>query len=491
MRGQYLRAVAMTASLLLAGCMVGPDYKRPATALPATFVEANVPGASGAVPEQWWKLYNDPVLDALVADGLAYNTEVQAAAARVEEAEAQLREAHAVLYFPTINGNAGVNRGRSFQLGVPATGTLYSIGISTAFEVDIWGRLRRGERSVRDNLLASRYGRDTVALTLVAIITRTYFTALSLDSQYKASEESRAAAEDSLALARRRLEGGVASALDVYQAGTVATGAAAQSKEIARQRAAVVHALGVLTGRLDVTVPSRDVSDLPVPPLPPAGLPSELLERRPDVRQSEEELASATELIGVARGSQFPTLTLTGSLGAQNPELSNLFESGSHVWGLGAGLLGPILDGGRYAARTDQAVARAKQAEASYRGTVQNAFRDVSDALSNLRYAKDTEADLVEHLQQSREALRLSRIRYERGYSPFLEVLDATRTLNDAQLLFIRNRQNYLSYTVDLMNSLGGGWKSTADESGAESGNGVRADAAAPLNAGEQKAYSR
>jgi outer membrane protein, multidrug efflux system len=279
----------------------------------------------------------------------------------------------------------------------------------------------------------------------------------------------------------------VASALDVYQAGTIATAAAAQSKEIARQRAAVVHALGVLTGRLDVSIPTRMVGELPLPPLPPAGLPSEILERRPDVRQAEQQLASATELIGVARAEQFPTLTLTGSLGAQSTQLSRLFDGGSHIWSVGGGLLGPILDGGRYAARTDQAEARAKQAEAAYRGVVRNAFRDVSDALSNLRYAKDTESDLVEHLQQSREALRLSRIRYERGYSPFLEVLDATRTLNDAQLLFIRNRQNYLSYTVDLMNSLGGGWKSTGDGSKEEGGNGVRADAAAPLNGGEQK----
>jgi len=467
MRGRSPPAVAMTASLLLAGCMVGPDYQRPDPGLPAAFTEPSPPGtvASGAgVPEQWWKLYADPVLDALVADALAYNSDIQAAAARVEEAEAQLREAHAVLYFPEINGNAGVNRGRSFQLGVPVTATVYSVGISTSFEVDVWGHLRRGERAVRDNLLASRYGRDTVALTLAATVARTYFAALSLDSQYASSEESRKAAEESLALARRRLEGGVASALDVYQAGSVSTAAAAQSKEIARQRAAIVHALGVLTGKFDVTVATRDVTALPVPPLPPAGLPSQLLERRPDVREAEAQLASATELIGVARAEQFPTLSLTGSLGALSTDASNLFTSNSHVWSLGAGLLGPVLDGGRYRARTDEAVARAKQAEAAYRGSVRNAFRDVSDALSNIRYARDTEADLLEHLQQSREALRLSRIRYERGYSPFLEVLDATRVLNDAELTFIRNRQNYLSYTVDLMNSLGGGWTEEGGE---------------------------
>lgn len=468
MRGRVMRAAVMAAPFLLAGCMVGPDYKRPDAGLPAAFTEPEAPGTvatEDSVPEQWWKLYKDPALDALVADGLAYNADVQAAAARVEEAEAALREAHAVLYFPEINGNAGVNRGRSIQLGTPVTATVYSAGISTSFELDLWGRLRRGEHSVRDNLLASRYGRDTVALTLAATIARSYFAALSLDSQYAASEESRKAAEDSLALARRRLEGGVASALDVYQAGGIATAAAAQSKEIARQRAAIVHTLGVLTGKLDVTVAPRDVTALPLPPLPPAGLPSQLLERRPDVRQAEEQLASATELIGVARAEQFPTLTLTGSLGVLSTDASNLFSSGSHVWSVGAGLLGPILDGGRYRARTEQTEARAKQAEAAYRGAVRDAFRDVADALSNVRYARETEADLLEHLQQSREALRLSRIRYERGYSPFLEVLDATRTLNDAELTFIRNRQNYLSFTVDLMNSLGGGWK---EEAGAQ-----------------------
>jgi multidrug efflux system outer membrane protein len=326
-----------------------------------------------------------------------------------------------------------------------------------------------------------------VALTLAATITRSYFAALSLDSQYASSEESRKAAEDSLVLARRRLEGGVASALDVYQAGGIATAAAAQSKEIARQRAAIVHTLGVLTGKLDVAVAPRDVTTLPLPPLPPAGLPSGLLERRPDVRLAEEQLASATELIGVARAEQFPTLSLTGSLGVLSTDASNLFSSGSHVWSLGAGLVGPIIDGGRYKARTEQAEARARQAEAAYRGAVRDAFRDVADALSNVRYARETEADLQEHLQQSREALRLSRIRYERGYSPFLEVLDATRTLNDAELTFIRNRQNYLSFTVDLMNSLGGGWRSTADEREAASGNGAGAAAAAPAQKTSQR----
>jgi multidrug efflux system outer membrane protein len=260
-------------------------------------------------------------------------------------------------------------------------------------------------------------------------------------------------------LARKRADAGVASALDVYQAGSLRSAASAQAKEIARQRAAIVHQLGVLSGRLDLALPQQGVANLPIPPLPPAGLPSQLLERRPDVREAEAVLAAATERIGVARASQFPTLSLTGSLGVQSAELGSLFSTGGRVWSIGAGIVGPILDGGRYAARTEQAQAQARQAEAGYQRAVETAFREVSDALSNVRLAADAEADLQSRVEQARNALRLANRRYEGGYSAYLEVLDAQRTLNEAQLAFIRNRQAYLAYTVDLMNSLGGGWQ--------------------------------
>ncbi len=414
------------------------------------------------MPAQWWTLYGDATLDELVRTGLERNADVRLAAARVEEAEALLREAHATLLFPLVQGQAGASRARTLQFG---TASNFNLGLATAFEVDLWGRLRRAERATRDALLASRYGRDTVALTLAASIARSYFAALSLDSQYAASGESLKAAESSLALVRRNFEGGVASALDLAQAGALRDSAAAQAKEIARQRAAIVHQLGVLTGRLDVAVPAHDVAALPIPPLPPAGLPSELLERRPDVREAEAALAAATESIGVARAAQFPTLQLTGSLGVQSADLDRLFSTGSRVWSFGAGVLGPVIDAGRYAARTQQAEARAHQAQAAYQRTVENAFRDVSDALSNVRYAADSEADLASRVERSRKALHLAQLRYEHGYSAFLEVLDAQRTLNDAQLAFVRNRQAYLSYTVDLMNALGGGWKAAAPQS--------------------------
>jgi multidrug efflux system outer membrane protein len=454
------RYVPLAAALLLAGCMVGPNYKRPDAALPATFGETEPVGRKlPGVPSQWWTLYNDAVLDDLIRAGLERNADVRQAVARVEEAEAVLREARATLFFPLVNGNGGASRSRSIVPGEGVhVGNNFSIGISTSFELDLWGRLRRAERATRDALAASEFGRDTVALTLAATIARTYFAALSLDSQYEASQEILKATEESLGLARRRAEGGYSSDLDVYQSGALRSQAAAQAKEIARQRAVIVHQLGVLTGRLDTQVAVKDLHALPIPPLPPAGLPSTLLERRPDVRQSEAQLAAATERIGIARAAQFPTLSLTASLGQQSTELHSIFDAGNRVWSVGANILGPVIDGGRYAARTEQAEAQARQAEAAYQRSVENAFRDVADALSNVRLAADQETDLREQVDQARDALRLSQARYQNGYSGYLEVLDAQRTLNQALLTFIRNRQAYLSYTVDLMNALGGGW---------------------------------
>ena len=451
----WLSWVPAFAGMTLAGCMVGPDYKRPDVGVPAAFSEP-ASTAKPSIPPQWWSLYNDPLLEQLVRDGLERGADVKLAAARVEEAQAALREARALLFFPEIDGTAGASRSRTIQFG---TANNFNLGVSTSFEIDLWGRLRRAERSVQDQLLASEYGRDTVGLTLAATIARTYFTVRSLDSQYIASQEILKATSESLALARKRLDAGLTSGLDVYQAESLRSAASAQTKEIARQRAAIVHQLGLLTGRMDLRIDAKDINGLPIPPLPPAGLPSDLLERRPDVKQAEAQLEAATERIGVAKAAQFPTLRLTGSFGVQSSELDSLLSPGSTVWSVGAGLVGPILDGGRYRARTAQAQAQAKQAEALYQRAVETAFRDVADALSNVRLAAETEADLVTRLDAARNALRLAQRRYEQGYSAYLEVLDAQRTLNDAQLQFIRNRQAYLTYTVDLMNSLGGGWK--------------------------------
>ena len=311
--------------------------------------------------------------------------------------------------------------------------------------------------AARAQYVATRYSRDVVAHTLTAGIAQTYFTVRSLDAQIIVSEETLRAAADSADITRQRAQAGVVSDLDVSQSDANRAQIASQLKDLRRSRAAATHQLGVLTAMLDLDV-APDGRQLPSPPLPPAGLPSTLLERRPDIREAEATLMSANAQIGIARAAQFPTISLTGALGAQSRELSTLFSTGAGIWSIGLNAVGPILDWGLYAARTDQAEARAKQAAALYEKTAQTAFREVADALSNVRLAAEAEQDLRERVEQASNALRLSNLRYESGYSAYIEVLDAQRTLNDAQLALARNRQLYLSYTVDLMNALGGGW---------------------------------
>jgi outer membrane protein, multidrug efflux system len=458
--------LALLASVGLSGCkMLGPDFKLPFVNLPKQYPEAEVasPAPPIGAPANWWLLYSDPLLDELVATGLRNNADVRIAIERIEEAEALLREAAAVL-FPEIDLNAAAGRSRSST----RTGTLpllsapirnnFQLGVTTSFELDFWGRLRRAQEAARAQYMATRYSRDVVALTLAANIAQTYFNVRSLDAQIIVSQETLIAAEDSLDIARKRAQAGVTSDLDVNQSAANRAQIGAQLTDLRRQRAVSVHQLAVLTGVLEVDVPAGDVRQVPSPPIPPAGLPSTLLERRPDIREAAATLESANAQIGVARAAQFPTLSLTGSLGVQSRELSTLFSPGAQIWSIALGALGPIIDWGRYQARTEQAEARARQAALSYEKTAQTAFREVSDALSNVRYSAEAEQDLRDRVDQARNALRLSTLRYESGYSAYLEVLDAQRTLNDAQLALVRNRQQYLAFTVDLMNALGGGW---------------------------------
>jgi multidrug efflux system outer membrane protein len=266
---------------------------------------------------------------------------------------------------------------------------------------------------------------------------------------------------NTLNIAKTRLEAGLASELDVHQAQGALSDALVQRREALRQRALIERQLGTLTGRLDLALPSKDLFAVPVPPTPPAGLPSSLLDRRPDLRSAEQAMVAANAQIGIARAALFPTVTLTGSLGAQSAELANLLSSGAGIWSLGFGLALPIFDAGRREARVEQAEARREQALANYQRAIETAFREVSDALVNVEQSAQSEEELRLRLQAARAALELSTIRYESGYSPYLEVLDAQRTANEAELAFVRNRQARLAFSVDLMKALGGGWQNS------------------------------
>ncbi len=459
-------------ALSLSGCMLGPDYRRPGLALPDGYGAAGASGAGGGgalelQPGQaWWTLYQDARLDALVAAAFRNNADLKVATARILESEAVLREADSNLLPPLNIGALGsdsrVSRAGAVAIpsGVPVVRRDYQLTTSTAFELDFWGRLRRGTEVARAQALGSRYARDTVSLTLAASVAQTLFAVRSADAQIALLKQSIATREESLMLTRRREKAGVAAEIDVNQAAESLADARAQLHEIERLRGVAAGQLSLLTGELSLIVEPLASTrlGLPLPPLPEVGLPSTLLERRPDVAATEASLMAANALIGVAQASRFPTFSLTGFLGGDSLSMSNLLSAPARIWSVSGNVALPVIDWGRYQARTEQAVARRQQAAATWEKAVQGAFRDVADALTNLAQARAAEADYAERATRSRERLRLARLRYEAGYSGFLEVLDGERSANDAALAEIRNRQAVLGYSVDLMRALGGGW---------------------------------
>ncbi len=470
------RTIATHLTLLaaLAGCAVGPDYHRPEIALPAGYPDANAADtAEATIAADWWTLYGDAGLDRLVDQALQNNADLRRAVAQIDEAEAVLSEARATL-FPEIDLGLASSRSRSSTLnaqplaaGVSPISNSHRLALSTSFELDLWGRLRRASEAARAQLLGTRYGRDVTALTLAGATAQAYFLLRSLDAQITVTEQTLAAREESLEVARSRASGGLASELDVYQAETGRADAAVQLHELQRQRALVEHQLGVLTGAPDLTLASGDLMQLPLPAEPPAGLPSTLLERRPDVQRAEQALIAANARIGVAKAAQFPTFSLTGSYGGQSEEFGDLLKSGARIWSIGLGATMPILDAGRYSARTRQAEAVQRQALADYQQAVETAFREVADALSNAQSTRAAAEDQEKRVSAARNALRLSRKRYEAGYSGYLEVLDAQRTANAAEQALIQHRQAQLAYSVDLFKALGGGWSPAEDASAA------------------------
>jgi len=453
-------------TFLMSGCItVGPDYQRPAMELPGEYPVAAGGAEATPLAEEWWKLYSDATLDDLVAAARTSNADMRLAIARVSEAQGLLREASAA-YYPEVTGSATATRNQVSnvvipppQPGIPVNRSQYQLSASTSFELDFWGKFARASEAARANLVATQFSRDVVDLTLAGGTAQAYFALRSLDAQILVLDTTILSRRDSLEIAKARLDSGLASELDVYQAQGALSDALVQKRDAERTRALTERLLAVLTGRLDLKLARGDLFSLPVPPTPPAGLPSTLLERRPDIRSAEEVLHAANAQIGVARAALFPSISLTAALGAQSAELNNLISANGGIWSIGAGLTGPIFDAGRREARVEQTQARRDQALAGYQRSVETAFREVSDALVNVGESAATEEELWVRLQAARNALDLSNVRYESGYSPYLEVLDAQRTANDAELAFVRNRQARLAFTVDLMKALGGGWR--------------------------------
>jgi len=463
----HLKSISVLALLIvLPGCtLLGPMFERPELALPESYgknAETLEASTLQKIPNQWWKLYQDEELNAIVEKAFNNNSSIKGAVARIEEADAQMREAGAVL-LPSVdlNGNGMRNRvteAGSFSAFGENPRNNFDLSLRSSIELDFWGKLRRTKEAARANYLATTYAKEMVQLSTESLVVTTYLNIRSLDSQLMNVKESLTISEESLALAKRRQEGGIVSMLDVKQATLVRDDLLLQEQELIRSRKLAEHILNILTLE-EITLSPADLTTLPMPPTPPLGLPSAILENRPDVREAEQNMVAANANIGVAKAALYPSISLTGSLGGESLELGDVLKSASRIWSYGLSLNLPIFNGGALSAKVDQANARQKQALQSYVGTVATAFKEVNDALVNLRQYKAIEKIAGSKKATTKSILQIAQNRYKEGYSSYLDVLDAQRSHIAASQSFVQNRQNTLNATVDLFKSLGGGWQ--------------------------------
>ena len=454
-----LLAVAVAA---LAGCTTTPTAP-PAVELPAATIDR-------IELSHWWTEFDEPALSALVDEALANNLDLQAAIARIESARAQVELAQADLY-PLVTIGADASRSRSTQVGAnplppgfAATGNDYRLGLNASYEIDLWGKYRTSTRAAQNDLLASEFARETVRASVAAEVARAYFGLIAADAQLRLLQDTLALREQTVALQTDRAQAGVIGQYDLAQAKAERDSVAGDIATAQRAVNELESALAVLTGRSprDVFTPhvgrEPSLAKLLAVPTVPAGLPSNLLERRPDVRQLEKQIVAQSLRIDRAHLDFLPSLTLTGTLGTESGTLRRLFSGPAFIWSAAAGLVEPLLIVKSLEANVDIAVAQRQQLAVSYRQTVQSAFKDVHDALAandTTRAALAAQTSRTANLQQ---AYDLSDVRYKAGYSPYLEVLDAQRQLLQAQTQQILAARDVRLALVDLAKALGGGW---------------------------------
>ncbi len=468
------KCAALVTAVALGGCAsLAPEYERPAMELPAGWAGPEGPSTAG-VGVQWWKIYGDAQLDLLVEEALAHNAELALALARVDEARALLGQTRAD-QFPTVEARADADRTQFSErtavplpAGTPRTNENYRASLDVAYEVDLWGRLRDATKAARAELLATEAARETVRITLAADVVQGYFALRSFDEQLAATRRSLATRSESLALQKSRYERGVISEFEYRQLEAEVAAARAQLPVLERERAAQEHALAVLLGKspraiyedtlVEDAEPALDGVRAAPAVVVPAGLPSELLLRRPDLVETEQRLRAANARIGVARAAYFPSIFLTGFAGSESAELNDLFTGGAGIWQVAAALTQPIWAGGRIRSQVEAANARQRQALALYQQAIQSAFRDVRDAIvAQMKSREQFDAE-NQRVVALRETLQLATMRYENGVASQLDVLDAERNLLTAQL----NRSDALraqrAAVADLFKALGGSW---------------------------------
>ncbi|SCY02140.1 outer membrane protein, multidrug efflux system [Nitrosospira sp. Nsp13] len=455
-----IRILLLLPSLLLASCAMGPDYFRPPIDTAEKFRMAETEGQSIAnLP--WWELLQDEELQRLINQALLENRDLKQAVASIEELQARLSIAR-MDFLPKMDISANApafgTLGGFLRPGFP---TPYSyFGQTTLnWEVDIWGRLRRSNEAARADLMAREENRRAIVLTLVSSVAQSYFDLLQFDMQMSIARRALLSWEESVAISRAQLRGGVISRLDLDQFEAERANAATRVAQVERQLVQKENELSVLLGKNPVPIMrGHSLTEQLMPPEVPAGLPSELLQRRPDILQAEQTLVAATARIGMAKAARFPKLSITGFLGVASPALSNLLLSGSEFGVGGLGLAGPLLNAQSLGFDQRAAEAQARQVLAEYEQTILVAFKEVEDALVAIRTANDQRNAQQEQVEALRSALRVADLRYKGGITSYVDVLLAKRLLFEAEFALTATHRLHLVSVVQLYKALGGGW---------------------------------
>jgi multidrug efflux system outer membrane protein len=453
-------------TLLLSGCAVGPNYKRPSADVPGSYrgaapQEAAQPAAESIGDQKWWKVFEDPQLRELIHAALQQNYDVRIAATRILEAQAQVGITRAD-QLPTISGGVeAVNQRSARSKLFPAFETSSNqVDLSLAWELDFWGKYRRATESARANLLATQWAREAVISTLVSDVATAYFQLRELDLELEISRRTLASRRDSLQITQTLASGGATSMLDVRQAEQLVFTAAETIPDLERRIEQQENFISTLLGNNPGPIArGAKLTEQPHAPEIPAGVPSGLLERRPDILEAEAQLIAANAQIGVAKAAYFPQINLTASGGYQSSALTSLFSGPAGLWSFGGSLVQPIFTGGRIRSNVKFTEARQQEAALIYQQTIQQAFRGVSDAL--VEYRKDREfREQQEQLTFSaQDAARLSETRYRGGATSYLEVLTNETNYFDAELGLAQAQLNELLGLVRIYRNLGGGWQ--------------------------------
>ncbi|MFI5315038.1 MAG: efflux transporter outer membrane subunit [Myxococcota bacterium] len=462
------RSLAAALAIALApACAVGPDYVRPEVTPPAEFRSQVTSADAASIADlPWWEVFDDPVLQELIVESLGANYDLATAVYRVRQATAQVGVAQSGFY-PRIGYEGSAGRTRRPELpSLPAdTFDVFYGAFSLAWELDVWGRIRRSSESSQQQLLATEEVRRGVLLSLVTSVAQEYLKLLELDREVEVTQQSIQAFQETVDLYTRRFKGGVGNQLQVSRAEAALAQAQAVLPDLERRIAIEENTISLLLGRAPGPIPrGKPLIERPAAPSTPPGLPSALLERRPDVLEAEAQIASSNALVGVSIANFFPQIGLTGLYGAQSAELHDLVKSNFNLWNYAGNVAGPLFQGFELLERYRSQVADWEQTKAQYQQTVINALAEVSDALSaqsRLAEASEAQGRAVSAYQQS---VTLARVRFDHGLANYYEVLEAQQQLFPAELVLAQFQRDQLLTVVTLYRALGGGWKVPDDQ---------------------------